>query len=332
VINIKNPAVLENRLEPFKNDLLHLPFVQNVAACFRMPGERFVNLGFGAEDHDDGFSLNLTAGDVDLAEVLKLELVDGRFFSKEYGTDTGAIVINQEALELLGYDEPLGKTLNTWGNPQRFFSIIGVIKNVYYESKHQHVHPMGILLINDSWWMDPGVVSVRVSPGDFKNMIKSLNGLWDSYSPGIPFSYAFFDSEYDQLYNNEMQTRKLFLLFSFLAIFIACLGLLGLASYMAQQKTREIGIRKAYGASATSISFLMSRSFSRWVLIANIIAWPLSWYFFDNWLNNFAYRTHIAWWFFILAGIISLIIALVTVSYQTIKASVANPVDALRYE
>jgi putative ABC transport system permease protein len=129
-----------------------------------------------------------------------------------------------------------------------------------------------------------------------------------------------------------MQTRKLFMVFSFLAIFIACLGLLGLASYLAQQKTREVGIRKTYGAGAGSIALQMSKHFLRWVIIANIIAWPLSWLFFDHWLNNFAYQATINWWYFVLAGIISLIIALLTVSYQTIKAALANPVEALRYE
>jgi len=286
----------------------------------------------GAEELENGFSLNLTAGDEALADVLKLELTQGRYFSEEFSTDTGAIVINEEALKLLGYNDPIGKKLNNWGTPRRYYDLIGVVKDIYYESKHQHVHPMGILLFNENYWMDPGVIAVRVKPGNYKEIISRINDLWDRYDTGIPFSYAFFDEQYNQLYNNEMQTRKLFMVFSFLAIFIACLGLLGLASYLAQQKTREVGIRKTYGAPSTIIALQMSKHFLQWVVLANLIAWPLSWLFFDHWLNNFAYRAGIHWWYFVLAGIISLIIALLTVSYQTIRASLANPVEALRYE
>jgi len=316
VITIENPSALGNNMQAFKQALFQLPFVKNSATCFRMPGERFVNLGIGAEDFDEGFTLNLTASDENLADVINLELVEGRFFSKEYGTDSAGIIINEEAVAVLGYDEPIGKMLNTWGEPPKYFNIIGVIRNINYESKHQKIQPMGITLFHDGWWMDPGVIAVRVTPGDYNEMISGINELWDSFSPGIPFSYSFFEEQYDQLYTNEAHTRKLFLLFSFLAIFIACLGLLGLASYIAQQKTKEIGIRKTYGASATTISLLMSKGFSLRVLIANIIAWPMAWMFFDHWLNNFAYRTDIKWWFFILAGIISLMFALFPVFQQ----------------
>lgn len=332
VLCIHNPSVLDNSLDPFTNDLRSLPFVEHISVIFRLPGERFINLGFGGEDFEGGFSLNLSSGDEETDDVLQLEMIEGRFFSEEYGTDTAAIVINEEAAKLLAYDEPLGKTLNTWGDPQRYFQIIGIIRNVYYESKHQKVHPMGFIHIDSPIGIDPGVVAVRITPGNYKQMISGIHEVWDSYSPSIPFEYSFLGQQYDNLYRNEDQTRKLFLAFSFLAIFIACLGLLGLVIFISHQKVKEIGVRKAFGATALSISVYLSKTLTRWIILANIIAWPLSWYFFDRWLNNFAYRTPIEWWYFLLAGLLTLFIALATLSYQTIKSSLMNPVEALKYE
>lgn len=332
VICIHNPSTLDQSTETFENDLRGLPYVEHVSSMFRLPGGRFINLGFGGEGIEGGFSLNLTLGDEETDDVLQLEMIEGRFFSDEFGTDTAAIVINEEAAKLLAYDDPLGKTLNTWGDPQRYFHIIGIVRNVYYESKHQKVHPMGIVHIRCPFEIGPGTIAVRITPGNYREMILGIGEVWDSYSPSIPFEYSFLDKQYDQLYKNEEQTRKLFLAFSFLALFIACLGLLGLVMFIAQQKIKEIGVRKAFGATAASISVLLSRNLTKWILLANIIAWPLSWYFFDQWLDNFAYRTHIAWWYFLLAGAMTLVIALATLSYQTIKSSLMNPVDALRYE
>ncbi|MDD5696045.1 MAG: ABC transporter permease [Bacteroidales bacterium] len=332
VICIQNPSVLTNSIESFKNDLHRLPFVEHVSSVFRLPGERFVNLGFGGEGIEGGFSLNLTLGDEETDDVLQLELLEGRFFSKEFGTDTTAIVINEQAAKLLAYDKPLGKTLNTWGDPQLYFHIIGIVRDVYYESKHQKVHPMGIVHIRCPLEITPGTIAVRITSGNYSDMITGIRQVWDSYSPSIPFEYSFLDRQYDQLYRNEEQTRKLFLAFSFLAIFIACMGLLGLVTFIAHQKIKEIGIRKVFGATSFSISVLLSRYLTKWILLANIIAWPLSWYFFDRWLNHFAYRTSIEWWYFLLAGLLSLFIALVTLSYQTVKSAFMNPEEALKYE
>ncbi len=332
IITIDNASVISGKIESLKSDLKALPFVEEVSAVWNMPGEHFPNLGFGAEDFEGGYTLNLTAGDEDLDKVLKFEIIKGRYFSKEFGTDSTGIIINESALKLLGYDDPIGKKLNTWSDPPKVFHITGVVKDLCYESKHQKVMPMGIVNIDGPFGLQPGSVAVRVSPGDYREMLSGIESIWDEYSPAVPFKYSFFEKDYDNLYINEMQTRKLFLAFSFLAVFIACLGLLGLASFLLQQKTKEIGVRKAFGASTISISLLFSRNFTKWVLLANLIAWPVAWYFFDNWLNNFAYRTGLSWWFFVLAGIVSLAIALVTVSYQTVRAASGKPVEALRYE
>lgn len=332
IINISNASVISGKIETFKADLKALPFVEEVSAVLNMPGEHFSNLGFGAEGFEGGYTLNLTASDENLDKVLKFEIVNGRYFSKDFGTESMAIIINESAVKLLGYTDPIGKKLNTWSDPPEVFHVIGVVKDLCYESKHQKVMPMGIVNIAGPFGLQPGSVAVRVRPGDYREMIASLEKNWNSYSPAVPFKYSFFEKEYDNLYSNEMQTRKLFLAFSILAVFIACLGLLGLASFMAQQKTKEIGIRKTFGATTLSISLFFTRGFTKWVLLANVIAWPVAWYFFDDWLNNFAYRTGVSWWYFVVAGFASLLIALLTVSYQTIRAASGKPVDALRWE
>lgn len=332
VIVIKNAGSVRNSIQVIKNEIKSLPFVLHVAHSNKLPGIQLNNWGCRAEGRDEGFTLNIFYSDEDLLDVLKLKMTKGRYFSREYGTDTMAIIINEEAEKLIGFDEILGKRIS-FGSREKpnYLHIVGVVENIHYESKHQKIHPMAILNMNSPNGR-PGYITVRVSPGDYNQMIRSLTSVWDTYSPDIPIDYAFLNEQYDSLYKNEMQTKKLFLAFSFLAIFIACLGLLGLASFMAQQKTKEIGIRKTFGASALTITVLFSKSFTKWVVVANLMAWPLAWYFFDKWLNNFEERCIIAWWYFAIAAIISFFIAWMTVSYQTIKASNANPIDALRYE
>ncbi len=331
VIVIKNASSVRNSIQVIKNEIESLPYVQSVAQSSRLPGTQFSNWGCRAEGREDGFTLNVFSADEDLKDVLKLEIVKGRFFSREYGTDTAAVIINEEAEKLLGSEGILNTRINFHRDP--IVHVIGVVKNIHYESKHQRVHPMAIFNTNSPYaYGRSGYISVRVNSGDYNLIIRKLSSIWDKYSSGIPFEYSFLDKQYDSLYKNEMQTKKLFLAFSFLAIFIACLGLLGLASFMAQQKTKEIGIRKTFGASAFTIAILLSKSFTKWVVIANLLAWPLAWYFFNNWLNNFEERTVIAWWYFALAATISFFIAWLTVSYQTIKAANANPINSLRYE
>lgn len=329
IIVVYDPHVLDNNIDAFKNDIKSLPFVKAASYSHTLPGRGLNNIGFRADSQNEGITLNLILTDKDFADVYELGILEGRFFSDAYGTDTTAALINEEALKLLNYQNPINKKISNYGDNS--FHIIGVVKDFHYESKHQTIQPMAILNVNGPWQYF-GYLSISVSPGNYQNMISELNRVWDSYSTGVPFEYFFFDKDYDNLYKNEMRTRKLFIIFAVLSVFIACLGLLGLASYLAQQKTKEIGIRKTFGASIGGVSWLLSLNFTKWVLVANIIAWPVTWYFFDNWLDNFAYRCEISWLYFLFAFVISLFIAIITVSYQTIKAATANPVDALRYE
>jgi putative ABC transport system permease protein len=175
-------------------------------------------------------------------------------------------------------------------------------------------------------------ISVRLNTENISETIKYAEKTWDDFAQNKPFEYSFLDENYDNLYMSEMQTKKIFSVFSFLAIFIACLGLFGLASFIADRKTKEIGIRKVLGASIPKIVSILNKSFVKWVLLANFIAWPTAWFIMNRWLQNFAYRIGLSWWMFVLAAVLALMFALITVSFQTLKAALKNPVDSLRYE
>jgi putative ABC transport system permease protein len=334
VVTIENTDIMNQDIRPFINDLKQLSFAESVSNSHRLPGMRLNNIGFGADNSETHFSLNLILCDEDLADVLKFEIVEGRFFSRDFSTDTAAIIINESAVKTLGWtnEEAIGQKLNDWSSDRNFFNVIGVVKDFYYESKHNKIQPMGFLHYTRWFSYGPDLISIRLMPGDVQDMLREIENLWESYATGIPFEYSFLDQNYDALYKNEMTTKRLFLAFSFLSIFIACMGLLGLASFIILLKTKEIGIRKALGASVFGICWLIFRKFGKWVLVANILAIPLSWYFMNIWLQNFEYRININWWIFLVAALISLFIALITTFYQTVKASLANPVDALMYE
>jgi putative ABC transport system permease protein len=194
------------------------------------------------------------------------------------------------------------------------------------------VRPMGFFQMNSTWHWTPRYISVRLNTNNIAESVKKMEAAWNGLNSALPFEFSFFDKDYESLYQNEMQTRNLFVTFSLLAIFIACLGLFGLAAFMIEQRTREIGIRKVLGASVPGLLGLLSTQFTKWVLIANLVAWPVAWYAMNRWLENFAYRIEIVWWFYLIAGGLALLIALITVFSQAVRAALANPVESLRYE
>jgi putative ABC transport system permease protein len=329
---IKNADILDDKIDVVKNELLKNSNIEHVTISSTLPGRSFSNIGFGADSVEDNFSLNLLHCDYDFLNTVKLEMVNGRFFSKEFKTDSSAIIINEAAAELLNFHNPIGKKVNNWNEPRDYFNIIGVVKNFHYESMHTKIRPQGILLIDGIYGRRPNFISCKLSTNNLSETISYANVVWSEYASDLPFTYSFLDRDYDALYDNEEQTKTLFTIFSMLTILIACLGILGLASFIAQQKTKEIGIRKVHGALLENIFVLLSKQFTRWVLIANIFAWPAAWFFMNNWLQNFVYRTEILWWFFIAAGVIAFVIAMLTVSFQSFSKARMNPVDALRYE
>jgi putative ABC transport system permease protein len=337
VIIIANSDRLENSQETFRQELTKLPGVINATVCSSIPTK--VNFG-------DSYVPEPTDGDKDLVKeiglssfvvddhfipTLQIPVLKGRNFSKEF-SDSASVILNEAAIKQIGWKDPVGKYLQYPGNDQRF-KVIAVAKDFNIESLHTPVTPFA-LFHSSSKTYDLGIsyVSVRVKPGSMSDYLSKLESKWKSFAPNTPFDYNFLDSEFDALYRSEKRMGTVFSIFTILSIFVACLGLFGLAAYTAERRTKEIGVRKILGASVQNLVALLSKDFIKLVVVAAIIAFPIAWWSMNKWLEDFAYRITIGWWIFMLAGVIALLIALFTVSFQAIKASVANPVKSLRTE
>jgi ABC-type antimicrobial peptide transport system permease subunit len=260
------------------------------------------------------------------AKTMKLQFAEGRDFSKDFATDSTAYILNEAAVKQIGYKDPLGKPLTFWG---RKGTIVGVLKDFHFNSFHQAIKPL-ILRLGEN--EDYGIMLARIKAGEANNTMAAMESISKELNPGFPFTYRFADDEFQKLYINENIIGKLSLYFASLAIFICCLGLLGLAIFTGEQRTKEIGIRKVLGANAASLFVLLSKEFLWLVIIALLIATPVAWYAMNNWLHDFAYHASISWWMFFVAGLVALMIALITVSFNAIKAALANPVKSLRTE
>jgi len=330
VLVVRNPGSLGNSVSSFKDALLQNSQVSNVSGSNTLPSRSYRNMIFISKDVANKFNLNLCVCDFDFLETLKLEMADGRFFSREFSTDTQAVILNERAVNALGWENPIGK--NFWSPEVGKLSVIGVIKDYHYESLHQEIRPLALLLAAGNLQNEQNYISVRLSTENVLGTVLLIENTWKTFAPGDPFEYSFLDQDYDNLYTNEKQIRSLFSVFSFLAIFISCLGLFGLASFVADLKTKEIGVRKVLGATVPNIVLHLTKGFTKGIVLANIIAWPLAYFAMNGWLQQFAYRIGIGLWIFALSGILALGIAFFTVSYHTIKAATANPVDSLRYE
>jgi putative ABC transport system permease protein len=264
--------------------------------------------------------------------------VKGRNFSREYPSDVinyerekivGALILNEEAVRRFGWDDPIGKmVIQVFGNQRYYLNVVGVIKDFHFASLHNKIRPLSLFLRLHY----PRRISIKIKPTDIQNTIAYIKGTWNKFNPEYPFEYYFLDENFAHTYQSEENLQTLFTYFSLLSIIISCLGLFGLAAFAAEQRTKEIGVRKVLGASISNIVLLLSKEFTKWVFVANIIAWPLAWFYLNSWLDDFAYQTEIGWDIFILAGFMAMVIALLTVSSQAIKAAVTNPVEALRYE
>jgi putative ABC transport system permease protein len=261
--------------------------------------------------------------------TLGMELAQGRNFSKDFPTDSSAVILNETAVKLLGFKEPLKEVLyRPWRDDRpKAYHVVGVVKDFTFSSLHDKVGP----LIAE-YTENTGSISLRVNMAKISSIIAQIESKWKSMAPAQPFSYSFMDDDFNNIYMSDQKTGKLFMTFAVLAIFIACLGLLGLVAYAAEQRTKEIGIRKVLGAGVNSIVAMLSKDFAKLVLIAAFIAFPVAWWGMNKWLQSFAYRISIEWWVFVAAGLGALLISLFTISFQAIKAAVANPVKSLRTE
>ncbi|MEJ7588939.1 MAG: FtsX-like permease family protein, partial [Ferruginibacter sp.] len=274
-------------------------------------------------------NLDLYFVDYDYIPQFKMKVLAGRVFSRDYRTDTTqAMVVNEAAMKMFGYNSPhqiVGKKFDQWG---RTGKVIGVVKDFHFRSLQEVIKPLSMRIEPDRC----DLVSINISSKNVIATTAAIENKWKSFIPNRPFSFYFLDEFFDKQYRSEDRFGSLFLNFAILAIFISCLGLLGLASYSTLQRTKEIGVRKVMGASVANIVNLLSREFLMLVIISFIIAGPLAWYFMYKWLQGFAYRIDISWWIFVVAGITALLIALITVSFQAIRAAIVNPIKSLRTE
>lgn len=328
VLVINSPGQYGRDSVQFKEALKKHSSVKYVAGANTLPGRSFSNIGFNAEEVGN-ITLNMCWAEYDYLNTLQLEMAEGRFFSEDFPTDSSAMIINESAARLLAYDDPIGKTIS---NGRNRLHVIGVVKDYHYESFHTKIRPMALVKLGGTWTRRERLVTIRFESENVKDVVNYAQQMWDEHVGNIEMQYTFFDEEYSRIYRNEMQTGKIFSTFSMLAILIASLGLFGLASYTAEQRTKEIGVRKVLGASETNIVVLLSKEFAKWVLTANIIAWPAAWFVMNLWLENFVYRTDINIMVFIYASIIALVIAMLTVSGQALRAALTNPAKALKYE
>jgi putative ABC transport system permease protein len=318
--------------EMWLDELRKVPEIKEVALSSHVPGDQITNWGFRADGVDANFSLNATITNESYLEVMGIDMVEGRYFSEDFGSDSANMVLNETAVRDLGLTDPIGMTFYLWSDQELPHKVIGVVKDHHWESKHAEVRPMTLMRLGCRGWSTPRYMSVRYMGGDFTKVLQVLEDQWKELVPQIPFHYEFLDEHYEAIYNNEKQTRTLLYIFAFIAILISCLGLFGLASFMADRRTKEIGIRKTNGATTGNILGILSLDFTKWVLLANVIAWPLTWWAMKKWLESFAYRIDVPYWVFAVAGILAFIIALATVSFHAIRASRQNPGISLRYE
>lgn len=317
---------IRNRKEIFRSKIEEIPEVKGFAYNFDVPGKMYMKWGqdinYMGKEQRVWFTASLSSGEY--MRFMNMKIVKGRGFFENDTNDYGSVIINEAFAKTFGIKDY--SKLSFSGEEK----VVGVVKNFNYESLHSEVQPL--VMLNAPVY-NCGLLKMRTSNyKDMKSVITKLSGIWKEISPDFPFEYNFLDESLANQYKAEERFEKTFIGFSLLAVLITCMGLFGLTSFTTEQKTKEIGIRKILGASVNNITLMLSKQFILLVFLANIIAVPVAFYFMNKWLQDFAYRIEINWWIFALAGGITLLIALITVSFQAVKAATANPVESLRYE
>jgi putative ABC transport system permease protein len=335
VLVLKETWSLKTNIEAFKQQLLQNRMVENATISSNVPGSGNMN---GTEVYakdiaDRGSRSEIQIGIFNIDDTyiptLGMQLLKGRnFYPNNSPSDSSAIIINQAAVASLGWDpnsDPTGKVIIRSGG--KHYTVVGLVQDFHYTSVKQKIGPIMMLPHHNN-----GAIMLKINTADVRPLIADLKTQWDSYNTGIPFSYVFLDEQYAKLYTAEEHVGSIFTTFSVIAVIIACLGLFGLAAFMIRQRVKEIGIRKVLGASPVTITAMLSKEFIKLIVIASVISFPVTWYAMNKWLQDFAYRITIPWWVFIAAGGIALAVAILTISYQSIKAALANPVKSLRSE
>ena len=334
VITIPDSHVLGKNELVYEQQMLQDPRVINATRSgYKPAGPTNYNNALAYPETNDQLIVDGVDYHVDenYIPTLGIQVVSGRNFSKDFPTDSSGIILNETAVKALGWNnnDALGKVVireNSDRGKNAPYHVIGVVKNFNFKSLHEAVSPLFMSLAPES-----GLI-FKIKTADVAGLIASMKKNWDKFDTGEPFSYAFLDDLYNKSYSAEQKTGTILNIFSLLTIFVACLGLFGLVTYTSEQRTKEIGIRKVLGASVSQITKMLSKEFLKLVLLASVIAFPIAWWGMNKWLQNFAYRVNVSWWIFVVAAVFALLIALITVSFQAIKAAIANPVDSLRSE
>lgn len=328
VVGLMHTMNLGKQAEAFKEEVLKYP--EFVAASFssRLPPNVDWGSTFRTETGDENYPMSVVTVDHDHLKTLGLTMVQGRFFSRDFITDSTAVVINETAARQFGLAEPVGSYIRYTGSDAIKMKVIGVVRDFNFETLKSTIRPMVMFLHTGANWD----IAVRLSEGNTIEKIQKLGEIWKKFAPNSPFEYSFIDQNFDLKFRTEERLSHVILIFTTLAIFIACLGLLGLATFTAEQRAKEIGIRKVFGATVTQVMVLLSKDFVRLILISLVIAIPITWYAINQWLEGFAYRVDFSIPLVIVAGAVAVIVALLTVSWQSMKAALENPVNALKGE
>jgi len=335
VLVLENTDPLGSQSKAFENELQKVPGVLSVTMTGYLPTSDWRSdsplFPEATLDQKSAVSSQIWTVDENYIPTLGMQIVKGRNFSKQFLTDSSGVIINESAAKMLGFADPINKPLYYLTDISKkqiaTYHIVGVVKDFNYNSLRQNVTPLALFYGNQI-----SKIALKINTANVKGLIAQIENKWKTMAPGQPFSYAFMNEQFNNLYRTEQRISQISITFSILAILIACLGLFGLVTYAAEQRIKEIGIRKVLGASVANLVGMLSKDFLKLVIISAVIAFPVAWWAMHKWLEDFAYRVQIGWWIFVVAGISALLIALLTVSFQAIKAALANPVKNLRTE
>ena len=328
IVTIFTTSVTGSNRSLLIQEMNAIPGIETISASSNLPsqiGNSTYGIDWEGKDPDERVLFNFLHTDFDFIECFGIEMQSGRSFSRDLASDSAAYILNETAAQFIGSEEIIGTLFNMWGVEG---TVIGVAKDFHFNNLRHKISPLVIRISPP----DSPLIHLRLSPGSVISTMDEIRAVWDRVCPDDPLNYQFFDQQFDRMYRAEQRTSIIFRWFSVLAVVISCLGLFGLASFMAEQKTREIGVRKVFGAGVFRIIMLMIKEFTRWVLIAILIGMPAAWYFMDNWLNNFAYRADQDILVYVLSGLLVIGIAILTVSWQALKAALSNPAYSLRSE
>ncbi len=328
VLFMRMTGGLQKNYEAFRHELLQNPDVAEVARSFQPPGEMSAivrGLRWEGMEAGESVAFGFIPVDYDTLDLLDMKIVQGRKFSREFPADDSNFILNERAVEVMGLEDPIGKPFSLEDSTG---TIVGVVKNFHSMPLNYGIEPV-VLLVDPEYY---SLVLVKIRPDNRRGAISGVEAAWKKFAPGFPFEYHYLDERFDLYYGSEILAGKLFRYFVLIAIVISCLGLLGLSAFVAEQKTKEIGIRKALGASVPRVVLLLTKQFLLWVLLANIIAWPVAYIALRSWLDNYPFRTSLGLPLFLLSAAAALMITMITVSFQAVRAARANPVDSLRYE